>query len=250
MSDQTARTSDLAIACIHCGGRIPEPAAFCPHCGAPLAAHASVAMQAEGGQSAPMTRFEPPARSFASTDFEGDLDAPSGAPPDLPAAMPESEPYGGAGGARFAAWRQWGLKSGVGLALAAGVVLAGSLTVLHRYDDASNPAGLDKSAWNSADGSTALNGSEESNLNGSANDAARAADATGQGAGTSASGAVTPPVANAGTQRAQTGRAGAGQRRHLSRGRAHAHSHAKIWHRPTRDTTYLHSDVRVGRWFG
>lgn len=245
MSDQTARTSNLSIACIHCGGRILEPAAFCPHCGARLAADASVAMHSEGGHPAAAERFEPPMRSFAATDFEGDLDGPSGVPPDLPAAVPESKPYGGTDGARFSGWRQWSVKSGVGLVLASCVLLAGSLTVLHRYDDPSHPSGLGNSARDSADGATALNDSEPSNLKGAANDAARAPDAMGQGAATSASGAVTP----ADTPRAQTGKAGAGHRRHLSRRRSRAHAHAKIWRAPTRDSIYLHSDVRLGRRF-
>lgn len=204
-----------------------------------------------GGYPAAAARFEPPMRSFAPTDFEGDLDGPSS--PDgsaLPSAPPDGEPKGQPRSPAFLRLSQWGLKGGMGLLLGAFVVLYGGVTVLHRYDQPSvSPASGDEMT-KSADGSI------DSNLNGLANNAEGASTPASPvaGAAGSALSAATPPnvnAANAGVSPTQpTSRAGAASK-HTGRGRAHgharthSHAYARRPHPRSRDTTYLHADVQL-----
>jgi len=77
MRDKTARDTRFPVACARCGGRISEPVAFCPHCGA----HARFALAGatpapepaefpEPPSPATGRRVEPSMQSFAADDFE------------------------------------------------------------------------------------------------------------------------------------------------------------------------------------
>lgn len=162
MRDQTARDTRFPTACARCGGRISEPVAFCPHCGAHarFALAGSVPREPRGPAAA--ARGEPSVRSFESSDFEGDLDGPWLGPPTPLFASPDGDPYADmrAPAFRGARARQWSLKGGTGLVLAAFVVLYGGAVLLHRYDQASpspSPVSQD-SATKSVEGSIASNG--------------------------------------------------------------------------------------------
>ncbi len=259
MSDQSALDSESSMACARCGGRTSESASFCEHCGArlALAGGASFAPHAYSGDVAAATRFEPPMRSFAPTDFEGDLDAPPGGLPDSPEA-----PYSQVRASAFLRWRQWGLKSRVGVLLAACAVLLGGVAALHRYDEPAISPVIQEGAPKSADGSIAPNGSTAAaNGDGTANDGRRALAAPGQwGAGQTTSGsmsdATNPRVANEGVTGGFTqtnpNNASAGKQRNGARSRAHVrahhHSHRRYWRRPSPNSLYQHSDVKARWW--
>lgn len=255
MSDQSALDSESSMACARCGGRTSETASFCQHCGArlALAGGASFGPHEHGGDGAAATRFEPPMRSFAPTDFEGDLDAPPGGAPDSPDAPPNGQgrvPV-------FSRWRQWGLKSRVGLLFAACVILLGGVAALHRYDAPAISPVIQGGSPKSADGSIAPNGSNPAMVNGAANDGRRALAAPGQGvSGQGTSGlmpdATNPPVANEGGAQTNPTRAGAGQHRNGAKGRAHVrarhHPHRRYWRRPSPNSLYQHADVQTRWW--
>lgn len=254
MSDQTARELEYPTACASCGGRIWQPGAFCPHCGTrtertPLAeAGASHVSQEAGSYPASAAHFEPPARSFAPTDFEGDLDAPW---PDAVGSSFASSADDTDAQTRspvFLRLRQWGLKGGMGLTLAAFVVLYGGVTLLHRYDRPSVSSASQDGVSQSADGSIPSNGPSDSNLTGSTNDGLGTQGASG------ALGGAAAPNGNAGGAQTPRGRAESGQSaqsRHAQRGRAHGHlrphAHAKRWHRRAQDTTYQHVEAQPPR---
>ena len=139
MRDQTARETRFPTACARCGGRISEPVAFCPHCGAHARFALAGAAPREPRGPAAAARGEPSTRSFDSADFEGDLDGPWPGPPTPLFASPEGDPYGEMRAPAFRGTRQWSLKGGTGLILAAFVVLYGGAVLLHRYDQASPP---------------------------------------------------------------------------------------------------------------
>jgi hypothetical protein len=162
MRDQTARDTRFPTACARCGGRISEPVAFCPHCGA----HARFALAGSAPREprgpAAAARGEPSVRSFESSDFEGDLDGPWLGPPTPLFASPDGDPYADMRAPAFRGTRarQWNLKGGMGLVLAAFVLLYGGAVLLHRYDQASpspSPVSQD-SATKSVEGSIASNG--------------------------------------------------------------------------------------------
>ena len=259
MSDQTARKLEFPAACVRCGGRISEPVSFCPHCGARArlasvagAAGASCASQGGAAHWAAATRFDPPARSFAPTDFDGDLDAPWADPSASPSSLPDGDtgPQ-----SRFPAFRrlgQWGLKGAIGLLLGAFVVLYGGVAALHRYDEPSTPPGPEDAVSKSADNSIASNEPRDSNLTGSPRNeqAALAPAAPVPGASESAPSTAVSPHAHAGvSQRHPTSRAGAATRGRTGRGRIHGHArtyaHAHVKRRYVRspDPTYLHVDA-------
>ena len=251
MSDQTARELEHPTACASCGGRIWQPGAFCPHCGtrtelAPLAGEgASHVSHGAGSPEAVAARFEPPMRSFAPTDFEGDLDTPWSDPTATSSVPPADDPVARTRSPIFLRLRQWGLKGGMGLTLAAFVVLFGGVTLLHRYDRSSiSPASRD-GVSQSADGSIPSNGSNASNLAGRTNDGLGTQGASG------ALGGAAPSNGNARGAQIHPGRAESGQSpqsRHAQRGRAHGHprphAHVKRWHARSRDTTYLHVEAQ------
>jgi hypothetical protein len=247
MSDQTARELEYPTACASCGGRISEPAAYCPHCGtrtglAPLAeAGASQVSHGAGAHSAaaPAARFEPPMRSFAPTDFEGDLDVPWLDASAAPAAAPDGQ-------ARLPLIRrirQWGFKGGIGLTLVAFIVLYGGVTALHRYDQPSVSPGTEDGVTKSADGSIASNGSNDPNLTAPTNNALGALTpaAPANGAPESALGSIAPPHSNNRTAAAPSRHAGRG-RTHRHR-RTYAHTHPKRRQARAHDTTYMHVDL-------
>lgn len=249
MSDQTAPDLAFPALCADCGGRISEPVSFCPHCGArarlaPAAGALHVSHEG-GGYAAAPAHFEPPMRSFAPTDFEGDLDGPWPDPVGSSCASPVDDADAQPRSPAFLRLRQWGLKRGMGLMLAAFVVLFGGVTLVHRYDRPSvSPASQDGLS-KSADGSIASNGPSDSNFTGSTNDGMGT-----QGASGALSGAA-PPKGNAGVTQTHPGRAQSAQSRHAQRGRAHGHSrphaHAKRWHTRSQNTTYLHVDAQPPR---
>lgn len=158
MRDQTARGSQFPTACARCGGRISEPVAFCPHCGAharfalaggtPYVHPAHERPHADAGVSA-----EPSMRAFEPSDFEGDLDTPWPGPPSPLFASAAGDPYAEGRAPAWKASRGWGLKGGMGLIFAAFVVLYGGAVLLHRYDQpAASPVPRD-SASKSVEGS-------------------------------------------------------------------------------------------------
>jgi hypothetical protein len=102
-------------------------------------------------------------RSFASSDFEGDLDEPWPGPPSPLFAGPPGGRYGDARGAAFRGTRQWGIKGGLGLILAAFVVLYGGVVLLHRYDQAapSSPLARTDDASKSVEGAIGSHGSAQ-----------------------------------------------------------------------------------------
>lgn len=167
MPDQTARDPRFPVACARCGGRISEPVAFCPHCGA----HARFALS-EAVATAPASpeptspaigaRVEPSMRAFGVSDFEGDLDEPWPGPPTPLFAGPQGAPYGDARASAFRGARQWSVKGGMGLVLGAFVVLYGGVVLLHRYDQAapSSPVARADSASRSVEGAIGLNSSK------------------------------------------------------------------------------------------
>lgn len=168
MHDQTARGSKFPATCARCGGRISEPVAFCPHCGA----HARFALAGNAPRSrsgsAGSARAEPAIRSYESADFEGDLDPPWPGPPTPLFASPDGNPYGNPYGDRygemrspaFKGTRRWGLKGGTALILGAFVVIYGSAILLHRYDRTAPPSIPQDNAAKSVGGSIASNGTE------------------------------------------------------------------------------------------
>lgn len=255
MSDQPVRNAAFTMLCARCDGEVVQPASFCQHCGArvTLLGGRSAASRDRGGEPpaparvepaeptrlapAAPTRFEPPMRSFAPADFEGDLDAPPGWSADSAAASVDGERDGDAAAASgFLGWRQWGWKRSAGVVLASGVVLLGGLTVLHRYDEPSvSPASQDSASMSGEDG-------------------ARSMAAAGPITPGSAPSVTAPPVANtdAGTDadaaKANAGRVDSTQSKHVVRGRAHVrphrHGHAKIWRRPS-PNLYSHADAQL-----
>lgn len=165
MREPTAREPKFPVACARCGGRISEPVAFCPHCGA----HARFALAGDASRerrgAAASARAEPSVRSFESSDFEGDLDPPWPGPPTPLFATPDGDPYGEVRGPALRGSRQWGLKSGTGLILLAFVVLYGGAVALHRYDGAAPVVGQTQpSASKSVEGSIGSNGPSSSDL--------------------------------------------------------------------------------------
>jgi len=160
MRDQTARETRFPTACARCGGRISEPVAFCPHCGAHARFALAGAASREPRGPAAAARGEPSMRSFDSSDFEGDLDGPWPGPPTPLFASPDGDPYGEMRAPAFRGARQWSMKGGTGLILAAFVVLYGGAVLLHRYDQAApSPSSVSQdSASRSVEGSIASNG--------------------------------------------------------------------------------------------
>ncbi|MGN6232747.1 MAG: hypothetical protein ACTHNZ_16485 [Trinickia sp.] len=181
MRDSTAREQKFPATCARCGGRISEPVAFCPHCGAharfALAGHAGPvngvhvdssrhagnpehagAARREPRGTAGPSRAEPKAPSY---DFEGDLDPPWPGPPTPLFASPDGDPYGELRGGGLRGGRQWGIKGGTVLVVAAFVVLYGGAVAVHRYD------GLlplpHPNASKSVEGSIASNSGNDSN---------------------------------------------------------------------------------------
>jgi hypothetical protein len=257
MSDQPVRNAAFTMLCANCDGEVVQPASFCQHCGArvTLLGGRSGAARDRGSErpapthvepptparfeAAPPTRFEPPLRSFAPADFEGDLDAPPGWSADSPAVSVDEEHDGGtAAPPGFLRWRQWGWKRSVGAILASGVVLLGGLTVLHRYDE------------------PAVSPVTQDNASVSADDGARSMAATGQIAPASAPSVTVPPVAgtdsgaNTDTDaaKANTGKVEATPRSHVARGKAHVrtrrHGHTKRW-RMAYPNIYSHADAQL-----
>jgi hypothetical protein len=222
------------MACAHCDGQILQRAAFCPHCGTRLESVDGVSF-GTSPNPVPAARFEPPMRSFEATDFEGDLDAPAGSP-DFPADVPDDQPYRQSTTFVLEGWRQWGRRGKVGLIFASCVVLFGGLTLLHRYDSQSASSVSQDASSKSTDGSIAANNPSEPRLNGAAQDAFASAPSV-----------TAPPTANAGSPKAHSSRAGSAQRRHWARGSTREHAHAKRWHTPSRDTTYMHVDLQPRR---
>ena len=252
MRDQIASESALPARCTGCGGRISESVSFCPHCGARArfasAAGATHVSRDGGSYAAAPTRFEPPMRSFAPTDFEGDLDTPWSDPAGTSSAPPARDPDARTPSPTFLRLRQWGLKRGMGLTLAAFVVLFGGVTLLHRYDRSSISAASRDGVSQSADGSIPSNRPGDSNVTGSTNDGLGTQGASG------VLGGAAPPNGNAGGAQTHPGKAESGesaQSRHAQRGRAHGHprphAHAKRWHARSRDTTYLHVEAQPPR---
>lgn len=202
MRDQTAREPKFPAACARCGGRISEPVTFCPHCGA----HARFALAGDVPHAAPVEQMQHAARTpreptpreprgaAASAraepkvphyDFEGDLDPPWPGPPTPLFASPDGDPYGEVHAPGLRGERQWGLKAGTVLVVAAFVVLYGGAVAVHRFDGAlpfSQP-----STSKSADGAITSNGGGGSNLaapsgeraspNGSGNDSVASSNA-------------------------------------------------------------------------
>lgn len=261
MSDQTARKAAFPTACLSCGGRISEPVSFCPHCGAraglaPVAgaSGASHASQGSAARAAAAAHFEPPVRSFAPTDFDGDLDAPWAADPSAPpSTSPDGEPDRKPRVAAFVRLSQWGLKSGIGLLLGAFVVLYGGVTALHRYDQPSVSPGSEDGISKSSDGSIASNELSDPNLAGSANNELGASTPTppARGAPASTLSAATPPSTTAGIAQAHpTNGAGTAPSRHRVRGRTHGHAHihtrayVKSRHPRSPDNLYMHADAQ------
>lgn len=163
MRDQTARGSKFPTACARCGGRISEPVAFCPHCGAharfalaggtPHEQGAQVRANGNAGASA-----EPTMRAFEPADFEGDLDTPWPGPPSPLFASPAGEPYADTRAPAWKGSRGWGVKGGTGLILGAFVVLYGGAVILHRYDQQTTSPIRQESATKSVQGSIVANG--------------------------------------------------------------------------------------------
>lgn len=162
MRNPTAREPKFPTACARCGGRISEPVAFCPHCGAharfALAGHAVPAGGAQrprGGAASP--RVEPNVPSY---DFEGDLDPPWPGPPTPLFASPDGDPYGEVRAPGIG--RGWGLKGGTVLVVAAFVILYGGALAVHRYDGASPLS--QSSASKAVEGAIGSNGGNDANM--------------------------------------------------------------------------------------
>lgn len=158
MRDQTARNPRFPATCARCGGRISEPVAFCPHCGAHARfALAGDASHARRGAATPK-RAEPSTRAYVSSDFEGDLDPPWPGPPTPLFASPDGDPYGEMRAPAFRGSRQWSVKGGTALILGAFVVIYGSAVLLHRYDQNSPPTIPQDNSSRSVEGSIAGTG--------------------------------------------------------------------------------------------
>lgn len=195
MRNQTAREPKFPAACARCGGRISEPVTFCPHCGA----HARFALAGEApraGEAVHAGRpLQPPHGAAASAraepkvppyDFEGDLDPPWPGPPTPLFASPDGDPYGEVHAPDFRGDRQWGLKGGTVLVVAAFVVLYGGAVAVHRYDSASPLS--PPSASKSADGAIAPTGGGDGNV------AAPSGNAQLSSGSGSSSNALQPPA--------------------------------------------------------
>ncbi|WP_206956469.1 hypothetical protein [Trinickia acidisoli] len=186
MRDQTAHEPKFPTACARCGGRISEPVAFCPHCGAHArfaltgdAPHASSAERAgfveRGGPAAHAgsARREPYSAAAAASvraeptvpvyDFEGDLDPPWPGPPTPLFASPDGDPYGEVHAGAFRGTRQWGLKGGTGLVVAAFVLLYGGAVLVHRRDDTSSVSSSMSSSVSQQSASKSVEGAIGSN---------------------------------------------------------------------------------------
>lgn len=250
MRDQSVRDAAFSTTCARCSGRIFQLASFCPHCGARLASMggAPLALHEHHGSSISAARFEPPMRTFAQADFEGDLDAPADGVFDSPSTSPDGPAHllarvrallGGAGR------RGWGVKSRVGLILVSCVVVFGGFAALHRYDGPSVTPVVEQRASTLPDRSMASNDTAASILGRPANDMLRAPGATGQGAADGTLDTGTPPIANADAARTPPGGAGVAQGKHRARGgahvrsRAHAHPYPKKRRGPP-PNLYLH----------
>lgn len=204
MLDQTAREPKFPAACARCGGRISEPVTFCPHCGAHArfalagdvlhaagAAHAGHAARKppEPRGAAASARAEPKVPHY---DFEGDLDPPWPGPPTPLFASPDGDPYGEVHASGFRGERQWGLKGGTALVIAAFVVLYGGAVAVHRYDGGSPLS--QPSASKSADGAIVSNAGGGSNFSAPSGNSA---SSNGSGAGSNALEPPAPVVNNA-----------------------------------------------------
>lgn len=168
MRDQTARDTRFPVACARCGGRISEPVAFCPHCGAHArfalsGAAAAAPVSPEPTKPAAGARLEPSMHAFGASDFEGDLDEPWPGPPTPLFAGPQGAAYGDARAPAFRGPRQWSVKGGMGLVLGAFVVLYGGVVLLHRYDQAapSSPVAQADGASRSVEGAIGSNGNAQ-----------------------------------------------------------------------------------------
>lgn len=171
MRDQTARDPKFPVACARCGGRISEPIAFCPHCGAHARfALAGTAAPADPTQHAGSGRREPHAQRTAAharsavppDDFEGDLDPPWPGRPTPLFASPDGDPYGNVRAPAFRGARPWGFKGGTALVVAGFIVLYGGAVAIHRYDGV---APLPQpSASKSVEGVIAPNGGADASL--------------------------------------------------------------------------------------
>ena len=218
MSEQPALDMTFPATCAHCGGRISERVSFSPHRGARASfAPAEHGPYEGGGYRTAAARFEPPMRSFAPTDFEGDLDAPGGDAAVSTAPPPDGDSPRLPRGPVFPRAHQLGLKSGIALIVTVLLLLYGGVTAVHRYDQPS------------------------------------AAPVPQQEASGPALEAATPPATNAGAAQTHAREAGAAHSRHILRGRTHAHkrthAHPKSWRTHFPDTTYMHSDIGPPRQF-
>lgn len=172
MRDQTARNPKFPVACARCGGRISEPIAFCPHCGAHARfalggtpAPAESTQHIGGARSAPQGRSATAHGSAAAPpdDFEGDLDLPWPGRPTPLFASPDGDPYADVHSPAFRGGaRQWGFKGGTALVVAAFVVLYGGAVAIHRYDGASPVS--QPNASKSVEGAIASNGGADASV--------------------------------------------------------------------------------------
>jgi hypothetical protein len=123
MPNQSPEAPRFPATCARCGGRVPEPVSFCPHCGT----HARLAFGREAVRPAPATMG--PEAPFADALWES-------RPTPLLASR-WTHPAGDIRPPLTESSRQWGIKGGTALALLAFVVLFGGVALLHRHDDAS-----------------------------------------------------------------------------------------------------------------
>ena len=151
MLSETAAEIQFPATCARCGARVAERVSFCPHCGT----HARLAFgkserKPQRPQTAAKERKEPakerkgPAKERKEPSAARESGVPPWAPPQpLFAAGGDAKPFAGIAAPMrdFAAdsGRQWGVKAGTAITLAAFVALFGSIVLLHRHDDASSP---------------------------------------------------------------------------------------------------------------
>jgi hypothetical protein len=138
MLSETAAEIQFPATCARCGVRVAERVLFCPHCGT----HARLAFaksERKSPQAAPA-----PAKDRKEPTAARETGVPpwTARPQPLFAAAGDASPFAGiAAPVRdFHAdnGRQWGVKTGTAVTLAAFVALFGSIVLLHRHDNASS----------------------------------------------------------------------------------------------------------------
>jgi len=138
MLSETAAEIQFPATCARCGVRVAERVLFCPHCGT----HARLAFAKS--ERKPQQAAHAPAKDRKEPTAGRETGVPpwTARPQPLFAAAGDASPFAGIAAPvrdfHADSGRQWGVKTGTAVTLAAFVALFGSIVLLHRHDNASS----------------------------------------------------------------------------------------------------------------